>query len=119
MISVGPPSLWRQEARTATPRWPRAGGQLACEVLVVGAGLAGLAVAQELSRRGADVLVADAHGPGAGASTRNAGFLLLGNATEYPKLREELDGPGALRLLALARRTHELVRERHADACDY
>ncbi len=119
MISVGPPSLWHTEARATMPRWPRAARHLHCDALVIGAGLAGLGLARELMARGADVLVVDAHGPGAGASTRNAGFVLLGNATDYPRLREQLTIPGARRLLALARRSHAIIRERHGDACDY
>jgi glycine oxidase len=45
------------------------------DVIVVGAGVIGLAVAYELSRRGARVRVLDARGAGEGASQASAGML--------------------------------------------
>jgi glycine oxidase len=47
----------------------------AADVIVVGAGVIGLAVAYELSRRGARVRVLDARGEGQGASQASAGML--------------------------------------------
>jgi glycine/D-amino acid oxidase-like deaminating enzyme len=46
------------------------------DVIVIGAGIAGLALAWELARRGADVTVLEQSHPGAGASGRNTGTLL-------------------------------------------
>lgn len=57
---------------------------LHCDVLVVGAGLAGASTAWHLSRLGIDVLLVDARPAGTGASGRSAGFLLLCNAAEIP-----------------------------------
>ncbi len=45
------------------------------DVIVIGAGLIGHAVAHALSRQGADVLVLDAGAPGSGASQASAGML--------------------------------------------
>jgi glycine/D-amino acid oxidase-like deaminating enzyme len=45
------------------------------DVVVVGAGLTGVAAAWELATAGRDVVVLDAGEPGAGASSRNAGML--------------------------------------------
>lgn len=45
------------------------------DVVVVGAGLTGLAAAWELARAGRSVVVLDAGAPGEGASSRNAGML--------------------------------------------
>ena len=45
------------------------------DVIVVGAGLIGCAVAHALSRQGAEVLVLDASAPGSGASQASAGML--------------------------------------------
>ena len=45
------------------------------DVVIVGAGLTGVAAACELARGGRDVVAIDAAEPGAGASSRNAGML--------------------------------------------
>src|SRR4029453_2318599 len=44
-------------------------------VVIVGAGIIGVAVADALARRGADVIVLDMRGPGRGASQASAGIL--------------------------------------------
>lgn len=45
------------------------------KVVVIGAGIIGASIAEELSRRGADVTVLDMRGPGRGASHASAGML--------------------------------------------
>ena len=45
------------------------------DILVVGAGIVGAAIAYELARRGAPVTVVDGRGPGQGASRASAGVL--------------------------------------------
>ncbi|RMG99849.1 MAG: FAD-binding oxidoreductase [Deltaproteobacteria bacterium] len=119
MPSVGPFSLWHGES--PLPPWPRADRRRLrrIEVLVIGAGLCGLALARELAARGAEVCVVDAMGPGAGASTRNAGFVLVCHPWDYPALRGRLGPEGARAYLSLARRSHAIVRERYAEACDH
>jgi len=62
---------WWAEARPAPP--PADSLPARCDVLVIGAGYAGLACALLLARGGADVLVADAEMPGYGGSSRNGG----------------------------------------------
>lgn len=47
------------------------------DVAVLGGGIVGAAVARELSRRGADVILAEAAGPGAGSSGRCDGNVLV------------------------------------------
>lgn len=74
------------------------------DVVVVGAGLAGVSIAYQLSRRGASVLVIDQRGLAGGASGANAGLVLWsgtekGLSTELARegfrrmrhLNEELD----------------------------
>ena len=46
-----------------------------CDIAVIGAGVIGGAIACELARRGADVMVVDARGAGLGASHAAAGML--------------------------------------------
>jgi len=53
------------------------------DAVVVGAGICGIGVALALERRGLDVVLLDRAHPGAGASGRNAGFLMRGCAENY------------------------------------
>lgn len=59
-------------------------------VVVVGAGVIGLSTAYHLAKGGADVQVLDRSHPGAGASTRNAGWVV-------PTMSEPVTSPAALR----------------------
>ncbi len=54
-----------------------------CDVVVVGAGIAGVSAALDLERRGLEVVVLERDQPAAGASGRNAGFLMRGCAENY------------------------------------
>lgn len=67
-------SLWRRT---------NALGTIACDTAIIGAGVAGLSAALHLQRRGIDALIVERHGVGAGASSRNAGFLMRGAADNY------------------------------------
>ncbi|HSS94909.1 MAG TPA: FAD-binding oxidoreductase [Candidatus Dormibacteraeota bacterium] len=74
---------------TSTPFWPRPAERYAGELpervdaLVIGGGIAGVSLLHHLHARGIDgVLVERAH-IAAGASGRNAGFLLAGVADNY------------------------------------
>lgn len=67
-------SLWR---RSADPE------RIACEVCVVGGGICGLSAALELERRGVRTVLVEAGEIGAGASGRNAGYLIRGAADNY------------------------------------
>ncbi len=57
------------------PLSPRGGCPADAEVLVIGGGVMGLAIAHALARDGRDVLIAERGEPGEGASTANAGSL--------------------------------------------
>jgi len=74
---------------TPVPAPPTIPADRPTDVLVVGAGLAGLPVAWELVRRGATVRVVDAGAPGAGTSHVAAGMLA-------PVTETEPDDPGHL-----------------------
>jgi D-amino-acid dehydrogenase len=60
-----------------TPLLPLAAPELACDVLVVGAGIVGLAIALRLQREGSRVTVIDRTGVAAEASRGNAGAFAL------------------------------------------
>ncbi len=55
----------------------------ACDVVIVGAGLVGAAVAARLAREGLDTAVLEARSVAAGATGRNAGMVLTGLAGHY------------------------------------
>ncbi len=95
-------SFWQFE-RTATPSvaLPEA-----VDVAIIGAGILGASVAYHLRRQAPSVRVAvlDRTGPAAGASGRNAGFILLGTADHYA---EDVARMGREAALALWRRSDE------------
>lgn len=93
--------LWQAQASPPPPT----PGPLAAraDVVVVGAGLCGLAAAATLARRGHSVVVVDREPLGWGASTRNGGMVI-------PELKA---GPGALERHhgPLGRRMYDQVNE--------
>ncbi|VWB37039.1 FAD-dependent oxidoreductase [Burkholderia lata] len=62
---------------------PQLEGDIRADVVVVGAGFAGLNTALELTARGASVVVIEREFAGFGASGRNAGYLAGGQGLEY------------------------------------
>ena len=106
------PTRWLEEA--SLPRWSPVARRERCEVLVIGAGLAGLATARELRARGRDVLVVDRAGPAEGASGRNAGFVLLTHAFSFPALARTLGPEATHALLGLSRANRRAIAERFA-----
>ncbi|MCW5769187.1 MAG: FAD-binding oxidoreductase [Phycisphaeraceae bacterium] len=67
-------SIWRRSMTL---------GVRSCDVAVIGAGICGLSAAAALTRRGLRAVVIERHSAGAGASGRNAGFLMRGAADNY------------------------------------
>jgi glycine/D-amino acid oxidase-like deaminating enzyme len=110
--------LWHDEL--ADPP-PAASLPERADVVIVGAGYCGLTAARELAQRGRHVVVAEAGGVGAGASTRNAGMVI-------PELHvdKRLLGRGYGRragdLVAAVHDAFELIERivrEHAIDCDY
>ncbi|MEE9103691.1 FAD-dependent oxidoreductase [Pseudomonas nitroreducens] len=62
---------------------PELEGDVSADVIVVGAGFAGLSTALELTALGAKVIVLEKDFAGFGASGRNAGYLAGGQGLEY------------------------------------
>ena len=102
-------SIWSRVADL--PTWTPLAESRREEIVIVGAGLAGLGLARALRSLGADPLVIDARGPAAGASGRNAGFVLCTHVTEYPKLRARVGDVVARELLAAAADNHAQIAE--------
>jgi gamma-glutamylputrescine oxidase len=75
----------------STPFWPRPleryPGQLPerADVLVIGGGITGVSLLHHLGKRGFGAVLVERHHLAAGASGRNAGFLLAGVADCYAK----------------------------------
>lgn len=86
-----------------------------CDALVIGAGIAGISGALELERRGLSVIVLERDQPGAGASGRNAGFLMRGCAENYAAACRDY---GRERAKALWRLTEENLEALRAEGVE-
>ena len=71
--------------------------------VVIGAGIVGSYAATILGQRGRDVALVDARFPAAGASGRNAGFVLTAQRETYPVLIEQVGQEDARLILDMVR----------------
>ncbi len=69
--------------------------------VVIGAGIVGSYTAMLLRERGRDVALVDARFPAAGASGRNAGFVLTAQRETYPVLIKQLGREAAREILTM------------------
>src|SRR2546426_5663572 len=75
--------------RMSTPFWPRPAERYlgtspgSAEVIVIGGGITGVSLLHHLRRRGMQAVLVERTHLAAGASGRNAGFLLAGVADNY------------------------------------
>lgn len=113
-------SLWLATAEPA-PDCPALVGEIACDVLVVGAGFAGLSTALHLAEKGVDVVVLEAAQPGFGASGRNGGQVISGLKDGLaPMLQRRFGQERAERIYDFADTTADAVFdliERHNITC--
>lgn len=75
-------------------------GNVSADVVVAGAGFAGLCTALELAERGAKVVVLEREFAGFGASGRNAGYLGGGQALEYELFLKRVGHEKARRIIS-------------------
>jgi glycine/D-amino acid oxidase-like deaminating enzyme len=101
-----PRSLWQVQHRAA--RFPPFAGDVAADVVVIGAGVTGCACALGLARAGAAVTVLEAGRTGAGASGRNGGFASAGTGLGLGAAAELIGMPAAI---ALRRATETALDE--------
>jgi gamma-glutamylputrescine oxidase len=97
-------------------------GDAACDVAVVGGGLAGLSAALDLARRGQQVVLLEAHEIGFGASGRNGGQAIHGLACDQDVIEAQLGRADARRVWDMSIEALDLLRTRIAEhdiACDW
>jgi gamma-glutamylputrescine oxidase len=97
-------------------------GPTACDVAVVGGGLAGLSAALELAQRGQQVVLLEAQQVGFGASGRNGGQAIHGLACEQDVIEAQLGLDDARRVWDMSIEALDILHERitrHAIACDW
>src|ERR1700716_1272779 len=81
----------RGPTRLSTPFWPRPPerypGRLPAraDVLIIGGGITGVSLLHHLAQRSMQGVLVERHHIAAGASGRNAGFLLAGVAENYAR----------------------------------
>lgn len=86
------------------------------DVVVIGAGITGLASAYELAERGLRVAILERHTLGSGASTRNAGYLMRGLAENYAWVTDHLGRESARLAWQWSQDNLELLRGRYGIA---
>ena len=91
---------WWQQGWPATS-YARLERDVACDVVVIGAGVTGCSAAWHLARSGARVTLLEAREVASGASGRNGGFLLAGTARRPVPLAESVGSERAVELYLL------------------
>lgn len=98
------------------------GGELRCDVCIVGGGISGLSAALHLAERGMRVALLEAKHLGYGGSGRSGGQTIFGYACEQSTLERIVGAADARRMWDVAIDGMDLIREliaRHAIDCDY
>ena len=96
-----PSPLWRELSREQFSA-PTLKGNVECDVVVIGGGIAGLTTALELRKRGKSVVVLEAATVGAGASGRANGQVISALTRHGPDAIRKTLGEPFLRLLSTA-----------------
>jgi glycine/D-amino acid oxidase-like deaminating enzyme len=102
-------SIWLDEDRPES--YPSLAEDTTADVVVVGAGIAGIATAYHVACAGARVIVLEARTVAAAASGRNAGFLLAGVAENFVAAARRYGEERALAVWRFTERNQRLVRE--------
>ncbi|NKB77427.1 MAG: FAD-dependent oxidoreductase [Gammaproteobacteria bacterium] len=108
---LGYPGTWYASTLTDHRVRPKYRGPSKTEIVVIGAGLAGLTTALECLRVGKSVTVLEAKRIGWGASGRNGGFVVAGFAEEVTHLVKSVGLEKAQALYGYSRMGVEYVRE--------
>jgi glycine/D-amino acid oxidase-like deaminating enzyme/nitrite reductase/ring-hydroxylating ferredoxin subunit len=100
--------LWLDVTAECADWWRHAAAQRDCDVVVVGAGIAGLSIASNLLREGRQVLVVDRAGIGAGETLRTSAHLASALDDRFTALSRYHGSEGA-----------RLAADSHAAAIDW
>ncbi len=101
---------------------PALEGDVSADVVIVGAGFAGLSAALELAKQGAKVIVLEREFAGFGASGRNAGYLGGGVALEYDLFLKDVGKERAKEIVRYYEDAVPFVEgklKEHGIDCDY
>jgi len=98
-----------------TDKYPALQADIACDVCVVGAGLAGLSAAIDLARSGFTVAVLEGRQVGWGASGRNGGQALVGLACDMEVVERQLGREAARRVWDTTVESVQLIHERRRE----
>jgi len=104
------PSFWHD--RNPAPRRAPLDGDTGADVVVVGAGMTGLAAAGALARQGLSVIVLEAACVAGAATGRNVGFVMEGVAESYERTVALWGRARAQRARRFTVANHELLAER-------
>jgi gamma-glutamylputrescine oxidase len=116
------PTPWYRAALPEPPAQPPLRGAVACDVGIVGGGIAGVSAALALAERGRRVVLLEARSIGSGASGRNGGQILPGFAIEQGALQQLVGEPDAKRLWQLSVQAIDdllALLARHGIDCDW
>jgi len=102
------PSLWAATASPAAPT-PPLDGSMTADVVIIGAGYAGLSTALHLAERGVKAVVLEAHQPGFGGSGRNGGQVIPGLKYDPDELEAMFGAERGRRLVDFVGRTADVV----------
>jgi gamma-glutamylputrescine oxidase len=102
------PSFWLDEPYA--PR-PALEGDASTDVAILGGGVTGVTASYFLAGRGCKVAVVEKEGIAAGATGRNAGFLLAGIANTYSIAIKSHGRERSKTLWGISRDNHRLIRE--------
>src|ERR1043166_3038067 len=102
------PALWAATALPA-PAMPPLEDSVTTDVVVIGAGYAGLSTALHLAERGTRVVVLEAHEPGWGGSGRNGGQVIPGLKYDPDELEEKFGPARGRRLGDFVGKTADVV----------
>lgn len=109
------PTTWYSQTSLPRAARPALNSDEHCDVCIIGAGIAGLTAALELSRRGKRVILLDAEHVAWGASGRNGGVVSPGWAQGSGAIRKKLGLEHARTLFQMSVEGVEIVRRNIKD----